>query len=70
MNELTSTSTTATTNTNTTVDEVINVLLDTIIRLKDLLRKSDVACYFVPRYIRPTTTTMQEIYDRRQASLE
>ena len=39
--------------------------------LKDLLRKPDVACIcnFVPRYIRPTTT-MQEICERRQASLE
>ena len=59
MDELKSTTT-------TTVDELINVLLDTIISLKDLLRKLDFAC-FVPQYTRPT---MQEIYDRRQASLE
>jgi len=58
---------------NITVDELIDVLLEAIMRLKDLLRKLDVACIcnFVPRYIRPTTTTtMQEIYERRQASLE
>ena len=60
-----------------TVDELIDILLDAIMRLKDLLRKpDDVACkcHFVPQYIRPTTTaatrTMQEIYARRQASLE
>lgn len=48
----------------TIVDELINVLLDTIMRLKDLLQKPD--C-FVPHYIRPK---MQEIYEWRQASLE
>ena len=78
MDKLTSTNTTTTTtttnNNNTTVDELIDVLLDAIMRLQDLFRKpDDVACIcnFVPRYIRPTTTTtMQEIYERRQASLE
>jgi len=51
------------------VDQLIDVLLDTIMRLKDLLRKpDDVACNFVPQYIRPKT--MREIYEQRQASLE
>jgi len=53
MDKLTSTSTTTTNNNNITVDELIDVLLDAIMRLKDLLRKPDVACIcnFVPRYI-------------------
>jgi len=55
--------------TTTTVDELIDILLDTIMHQKDLLRKPDVvACNLVPPYIRPTT--MREMYERRQASLE
>ena len=70
MDELKSTTTATTNNTNVTVDELIDVLLDTIMHLKYLLRKPDVACTcnFVPQYMQPTT--MQEIYERRQASLE
>jgi len=55
--------------TTATVDELIDVLLDKIMRQKDLLQKLDVvACNCVPWYIRPTT--MREIYEQRQASLE
>ena len=49
---------------NNIVDELISVLLDTIIHLKDLLRKLDVSCNFVPISSTTTATSMQDIYQR------
>ena len=44
-----------------TVDELLNALLDTILRLKDLVKKPEPDC-FVPQFLRPT---LQEMYEQR-----
>jgi len=43
-----------------TVDELLNALMDTILRLKDLFKNPEPDC-FVPQYLRPT---LQEMYEQ------
>ena len=44
-----------------TVDELLNALMDTILRLKDLVKNPEPDC-FVPQFLRPT---LQEMYEQQ-----